>query len=66
MQLFELGMNSDNVKQLLRDVCISAALESRHTVLLVSNSNTLQSGDWENICKLMNDGIHKHTVHAMN
>ena len=44
------------LKGLLRDMCISAGLESRHTVLLVSGAACCSEQGWDNVCQLMNEG----------
>ena len=62
LQLFELGYNSENgpshesVQTTLKNVCISAAVDSTHTVLLITSKDNLGTQAWENVCQIMEEG----------
>ena len=56
MQLFEVAGGSQDLRSQLREVCVSSAVEGRSTVLLV-HSSSCSSQHWENICKIMNEGV---------
>lgn len=58
-QLFylkESGVNGESLRQQFRDICISAAVDSQPTVLVISSSINIRSQDWEHVYKLMNEG----------
>ena len=56
VQLFEVAGGSQDLRSQLREVCVSSAVEGRSTVLLV-DSSSCSSQHWENICKIMNEGV---------
>ena len=53
---------SESLRQQLRDVCMSAAVDGKHTVLVISSSIDIGRQDWEDIYKLMNEGTSNWTV----
>lgn len=62
VQLFEMssGLNERRVGEVLqatlKNVCVSAAMDSQPTVLLVNNTDKLGVQEWEKIRLLMENG----------
>lgn len=60
LQLFYLKesgpSNKESLRQQLRDICISAAVDGQPTVLVISSSVDIKRQDWEDVYKLMNEG----------
>ena len=48
--------NDGGLREQLRDVCMSAAIDGRLTVLMVNSSIDIRRQDWEDIYKIMNRG----------
>ena len=63
-QLFYLRESGHygSVRQQLREICISAAVDGKPTVLVITNSIDIRSQDWEDIYKLMNEGRNNKQV----
>lgn len=59
LQLFELNYTPEHesTNQTLRSVCISAAVDSAHTVLLIRSKDNLGTEGWEKVCQIMEEGI---------
>lgn len=53
--------SSDSLRQQLRSICISAAVDGNPTALVINTSVDIRRQDWENIYQLMNDGKCTHT-----
>ena len=51
--------NNESLRQQLRDICISAAVDGKPTVLVITSSIDIRRQDWEDIYKLMNEGTAK-------
>lgn len=51
-----LHVSNESLRQQLRDICISAAVDGQPTVLVVSSSVNIRRQDWEDVYKLMNEG----------
>ena len=64
LQLFEVVSGSDEtltaerLDVVLRDVCVSAAVDSQPTVLLATSTDTLGTQGWEKIRLIMETGVY--------
>ena len=64
LQLFEAASGSDEtlsmerLDAMLRDVCVSAAVDSQPTVLLATSTDTLGAQGWEKIRLIMETGVY--------
>jgi adenylate kinase len=45
-----------NLQESLREACISAAMESQHTVVVVSNHSHFSFQEWDNLVTVMGEG----------
>ena len=48
--------SSKHFKSQLKQVCLSAGLDSRRTSLIVVAASHASSSQWEDICQLMSEG----------
>ena len=58
--LTESGVNTESLRQQFRDICISAAVDGQPTVLVIGSSINISTQDWEDVYKLMNEGMAKN------